>query len=84
MYYTHKKSGVKYKFIMGALFQNREGVWVDCVIYENEEGMTFVRELLDWEKSFTKSVLTYDCKVCGKPFGDKLSLYYHVDEEHNR
>lgn len=54
MYYTHKKSGVTYKFIMGALFQNKEGVWVDCVIYENEEGMTFVRELPDWERSFTK------------------------------
>ena len=23
------------------------------------------------------------CKVCGKPFGDKLSLYEHYDEEHN-
>jgi hypothetical protein len=26
---------------------------------------------------------TCDCKVCGKPFGDKLSLYEHYDEEHN-
>ena len=26
---------------------------------------------------------TYDCKVCGKPFGDKLSLYEHYDAEHN-
>lgn len=25
-----------------------------------------------------------DCKVCGKPFGDKLSLYEHYDEEHNK
>ena len=24
-----------------------------------------------------------ECKVCGKPFGDKLSLYEHYDEEHN-
>lgn len=56
MYYIHKKSGVIYKFNIGALFQNREGVWVDCVVYENEEGMTFVRELVDWEKSFIKKV----------------------------
>ena len=27
--------------------------------------------------------LVFDCKVCGKPFGDNLSLYYHYDEEHN-
>ena len=26
---------------------------------------------------------TCECKVCGKPFGDKLSLYEHYDEEHN-
>jgi hypothetical protein len=26
---------------------------------------------------------TCDCKVCGKPFGDKLSLYEHYNEEHN-
>ena len=26
---------------------------------------------------------TYECKVCGKPFGDELSLYEHYDEEHN-
>ncbi len=25
-----------------------------------------------------------ECKVCGKPFGDKLSLYEHYDEEHNK
>jgi len=24
-----------------------------------------------------------ECKVCGAPFGDKLSLYYHYNEEHN-
>lgn len=24
------------------------------------------------------------CKVCGKPFGDRLSLYEHYDEEHNK
>lgn len=24
-----------------------------------------------------------ECKVCGKPFGDKLGLYEHYDEEHN-
>ena len=27
--------------------------------------------------------ITYDCKVCGKPFGDKLSLWEHYDSEHN-
>ena len=27
--------------------------------------------------------LVYPCKVCGKPFGDNLSLYMHYDEEHN-
>lgn len=26
---------------------------------------------------------TCECKVCGKPFGDKLSLYEHYNEEHN-
>ena len=26
---------------------------------------------------------TCECKVCGKPFGDKLSLYQHYNEEHN-
>lgn len=25
-----------------------------------------------------------ECKVCGKPFGDKSSLYEHYDEEHNK
>jgi hypothetical protein len=25
-----------------------------------------------------------ECKVCGKPFGDRLSLYDHYDEEHNK
>ena len=25
-----------------------------------------------------------ECKVCGKPFGDKLSLYLHYDEKHNQ
>lgn len=25
-----------------------------------------------------------ECKVCGKPFGDRLSLYEHYDEEHNK
>lgn len=54
MYYTHIKSGVTYKFCLGALLQSRQGIWVDCIIYENEEGMTFVRELPDWEKSFIK------------------------------
>jgi hypothetical protein len=28
--------------------------------------------------------LTYECKVCGKPFGDKLSLYEHYDSTHNQ
>jgi hypothetical protein len=27
-------------------------------------------------------VLTFDCKVCGKPYGDKLSLYYHHTLNH--
>jgi len=54
MYYTHNKSGVLYKFIQTALFQNEKGVWGGCTIYENEEGMTFVREQSDWERSFTK------------------------------
>lgn len=26
----------------------------------------------------------YECKVCGKPFDNKLSLYEHYDEEHNK
>ena len=43
MYYTHIKSGVLYKYIKSALFQNIEGEWVDCIIYENKEEMTFVR-----------------------------------------
>ena len=25
-----------------------------------------------------------ECKVCGKPFGDRLSLYEHYDEAHNK
>ena len=25
----------------------------------------------------------FECKVCGKPFGDKISLYDHYDEQHN-
>lgn len=58
MYYTHNKSGVLYKFIKKALLQNKQGIWVDCIIYENEEEMTFVRELPDWEKSFTRKIFT--------------------------
>jgi hypothetical protein len=54
MYYIHKKSEVLYKLIQKALLQSRQGIWVDCIIYKNEEGMTFVRELPDWEKSFIK------------------------------
>ena len=30
-----------------------------------------------------EEVYTYDCKVCGKPFGDNLSLYEHYNSEHN-
>ncbi len=26
----------------------------------------------------------YECKVCGKPYGDNLSLYEHYDCEHNQ
>jgi hypothetical protein len=26
----------------------------------------------------------YECKVCGKPFGDNPSLYEHYDETHNK
>lgn len=26
----------------------------------------------------------YECKVCGKPYGDKLSLYEHYDSKHNK
>lgn len=29
-------------------------------------------------------LLVFECKVCGKPYGDKLSLYEHYDEEHNK
>lgn len=25
----------------------------------------------------------FECKVCGKPFGDQLSLYHHYDQNHN-
>jgi hypothetical protein len=25
----------------------------------------------------------FECKVCGKPFGDKISLYNHYDNKHN-
>jgi hypothetical protein len=25
----------------------------------------------------------FKCKVCGKPFGDKISLYNHYDDKHN-
>lgn len=52
MEYIHIKSKVLYKFIKPALFQNEKGEWVDCIIYENEEGMTFVRLKKDFEKSF--------------------------------
>ena len=24
------------------------------------------------------------CKICHKPFSDNVSLYYHINEEHNR
>lgn len=58
MYYTHNKSGVIYKFIQRALLQSDKGVWGDCIIYENKEGMTFVREQTDWDRSFTKKVFT--------------------------
>ena len=54
MYYIHKKSQVLYKYIKSALFQNSEGKWVECIIYENEEEMTFVRLKEDFEKSFIK------------------------------
>lgn len=60
MYYTHTKSGVLYQYMKPALFQNSEGKWVDCVIYENKEKMTFVRLKEDFEKSFTKKVYTVE------------------------
>lgn len=56
MYYLHNNSQVLYKFIQKALLQDDNGVWVDCVIYENVEGMIFVRKFTDWEKSFTKVI----------------------------
>lgn len=54
MEYIHIKSGKSYNFIKPALFQNEKGEWVDCIIYENEEEMTFVRLQEDFEKSFIK------------------------------
>lgn len=40
------------------------------------------KALLERESEVSGSV--FECKVCGKVFGDKLSLYEHYDEEHNR
>jgi hypothetical protein len=40
------------------------------------------KALLERESEVIGSVC--ECKVCGKPFGDRLSLYEHYDEEHNR
>lgn len=66
--------------------------------FENEDLKTYIDELWQYtdfleNKLSEKFVLTdvvqqselytCECKVCGKPFGDKLSLYKHYDEEHN-
>jgi len=50
---------------------------------------------IDWAEDLVKNcfildvvgqseLLVFNCKVCGKPYGDKLSLYEHYDEEHNK
>jgi hypothetical protein len=30
-----------------------------------------------------EEIFFFECKVCGKPFGDKLSLFDHYDLNHN-
>ena len=54
MFYIHNKTGVLYKLKDFGQFQNKKGEWKKCVIYENYEGMTFVRLQEDFDKSFTK------------------------------
>lgn len=54
MYYVHIKSNTLYKFMYEALFQNEKGEWVESVVYENEEGMKFVRLREDFDKSFVR------------------------------
>ena len=36
-----------------------------------------------WREPKVEKSITIECKVCGRPFGDKLSLYEHYDEKHN-
>lgn len=53
-----------------------------------EQELEFAREMKrDLEEvikeGYREPKYTIECKVCGKPFGDKLSLYEHYNEEHN-
>ena len=42
-------------------------------------------EVLDMSKDLLVSnkEIFFQCKVCGIPFGDKLSLFHHYDLNHN-
>ena len=51
--------------------------------------ISVLRYITELEKSIQlmqTDVITsvYECKVCGKPYGDNLSLYEHYDCEHNQ
>lgn len=47
----HYRSGRKETIKGTALLKTEEG-WKDCVIYGNDEGMTFVREISDFMEAF--------------------------------
>ena len=48
------------------------------ILEENEKLALIIPDVVQQSELYT-----CECKVCGKPFGDELSLYEHYDEEHN-
>jgi fructose 1,6-bisphosphatase len=53
-------------------YNELDSSWVVCTMVDFKPWLI---EMLEF---------TFDCKVCGKPFGDKLSLYNHYDSSHNQ
>ena len=53
-------------------------------LYARDKVKLIAQEFADQFRQPAVISLVYECKVCDKPFGDKLSLYEHYDEEHNK
>ena len=65
------------------LHPNREVITLANEMITAEQGLRWAHEFKQLHlHNVMRSV--YECKVCGKPFGDKLSLYEHYDEAHNK